>query len=207
MSSLIRPRWPARWTLAWGAEVVATADYPPDLYVPDRAILRRATAGRPPPSVEQRAAYGRCGADTARVLRTLSLSSRRQDSPWPRRCSSRSDLAVDQARGLELLDTFDPRERHVSGDRSAPPDVIVLAGGGGSATSRLVQVVAKLTSVPMGPYAVIGGLAVSCRLAQAHRATGDVDTLVETTSPTASNGSRRPSATETPTQERSRSTA
>jgi hypothetical protein len=73
----------------------------------------------------------------------------------------------------------------VSGDRTLPPDVIVLAGGAGSVTSRLVQVVAKLTSVPMGPYAVIGGLAVSCRLAQAHRATGDVDTLVETTSPTA----------------------
>jgi hypothetical protein len=64
--------------------------------------------------------------------------------------------------------------------------VIVLAGGDGSVTGRLVQVVAKLTSVDMGPYAVIGGLAVSCRLAQAHRATGDVDTLVETTSPTAS---------------------
>lgn len=73
----------------------------------------------------------------------------------------------------------------MSGDRSAPPEVIVLAGGDGSVTSRLVQVVAKLTSVRMGPYAVIGGLAVSCRLAQAHRATGDVDTLVETTNPTA----------------------
>lgn len=67
----------------------------------------------------------------------------------------------------------------MSGDRSAQPDVIVHAGGDGSVTSRLVQVVAKLTSVQMGPYAVIGGLAVSCRLAQAHRATGDVDTLVE----------------------------
>jgi hypothetical protein len=63
--------------------------------------------------------------------------------------------------------------------------VIVLAGGDGSVTSRLLQVVAKLSSVPLGPYAVIGGLAVSCRLAHAHRATGDVDTLVETTSPTA----------------------
>ena len=73
----------------------------------------------------------------------------------------------------------------MSGDRSAQPDVFVLAGGDGSVTSRLLQVVAKLSSVQMGPYAVIGGLAVSCRLAQAHRATGDIDTLVESTSPTA----------------------
>ena len=66
----------------------------------------------------------------------------------------------------------------MSGDRTLPPEVIVLAAGDGSVTTRLVQVVAKLTSVRMGPYAVIGGLAVSCRLAQAQNDTGTANSGV-----------------------------
>lgn len=37
----------------------------------------------------------------------------------------------------------------------------------------------------LGLYALIGGLAVMCRLAAVHRATQDVDTVTETTAPTA----------------------
>jgi hypothetical protein len=92
--------------LAWGAEVVATADYPPDLYVPDRAILRRATAGPPPQTIEERAA-------TVAVAPTPLVCSEPSELtmaglPVAQALFVALDLAVDQARGLELLDTFNP---------------------------------------------------------------------------------------------------
>lgn len=92
--------------LAWGAEVVATADYPPDLYVPDRAVLRRATAGPPPQTIEQRAA-------TVAVAPTPLVCSEPSELmtaglPVAQALFVALDLAVDKARGLELLDTFDP---------------------------------------------------------------------------------------------------
>jgi hypothetical protein len=93
--------------LAWGAEVVATADYPPDLYVSDRAILRRATAGPPPPSIEQRAA-------TIAVAPTPLVCSEPSELttaglPVAQALFVALDLAIDKARGLELLDTFNPQ--------------------------------------------------------------------------------------------------
>ena len=93
--------------LAWGAEVVATADYPPDLYVPDRAILRRATAGPPPSSVEQRAA-------TVAVAPTPLVCSEPSELtaaglPVAQALFVALDLAIDKARGLELLATFNPQ--------------------------------------------------------------------------------------------------
>lgn len=62
---------------------------------------------------------------------------------------------------------------------------IVLAGDAGSNTARLVRVTARLATVELGPHALIGGLAVMCRLAAVHRATQDIDTVTETTAPTA----------------------
>lgn len=62
---------------------------------------------------------------------------------------------------------------------------IVLAGDVDGVAARLVQATARLTGLELGPHALIGGLAVMCRLAAVHRATQDVDTVTETTAPTA----------------------
>ncbi|MCU0268059.1 MAG: nucleotidyl transferase AbiEii/AbiGii toxin family protein [Acidimicrobiales bacterium] len=60
---------------------------------------------------------------------------------------------------------------------------VVLAGDADAA--RLVRAAAQLARAGLGPHALIGGLAVMCRLAAVHRATHDVDTVTETTAPTA----------------------
>lgn len=62
---------------------------------------------------------------------------------------------------------------------------IVLAGDVDGAAARLVHATARLADADLGPHALIGGLAVMCRLAAAHRVTQDVDTVTETTVPTA----------------------
>ncbi len=62
---------------------------------------------------------------------------------------------------------------------------ISLAGDADGNTARLVRVASRLAEVNLGPYALVGGLAVMCRLAAVHRATQDVDAVIETTSPTA----------------------
>ncbi len=67
----------------------------------------------------------------------------------------------------------------MSGDR------IVLAGDRDGAAARLVQVTARLGETTLGPHALIGGLAVMCRLAAVHRATQDVDAVAEVTEPSA----------------------
>lgn len=43
----------------------------------------------------------------------------------------------------------------------------------------LVRAAARLAEADLGAYAVVGGLAVSARLGRAHRATADVDTVVD----------------------------
>lgn len=58
---------------------------------------------------------------------------------------------------------------------------IVLAGDADGEAARLVRTTARLAGVDLGPHALIGGLAVMCRLAAVHRATHDVDTVTETT--------------------------
>lgn len=67
----------------------------------------------------------------------------------------------------------------MSGERTT------LAADADGNTARLVRVTAQLADVDLGPHALIGGLAVMCRLAAVHRATQDVDTVTETTVPTA----------------------
>jgi hypothetical protein len=67
----------------------------------------------------------------------------------------------------------------VSGDR------IVLAGDADGKAAGLVRATARLADADLGDHALIGGLAVMCRLAAVHRATQDVDTVTETTAPTA----------------------
>lgn len=61
----------------------------------------------------------------------------------------------------------------------------MIAGDADGAVSRLVSATARLTNIGLRRFAVIGGLAVTCRLATAHRATQDIDTVAETTEPPA----------------------
>ena len=56
----------------------------------------------------------------------------------------------------------------------APP--VLLAG---EAMSGLVRAIAQMSSADLGPYAIVGGIAVAARLGQAHRVTRDVDTVVD----------------------------
>lgn len=67
----------------------------------------------------------------------------------------------------------------MSGDR------VVLAGDADGVAAHLVRATARLADAGLGPHALIGGLAVMCRLAAVHRATGDVDTVTDSTAPTA----------------------
>lgn len=62
---------------------------------------------------------------------------------------------------------------------------IVLAGDADGNAARLVRATARLEGANLGPHALVGGLAVMCRLAAVHRATQDVDTVTETTTPSA----------------------
>ncbi len=48
---------------------------------------------------------------------------------------------------------------------------------------RLVRAAAKVAGANLGSYAIIGGVAVSARLGQAHRATADIDTVVDDLTP------------------------
>lgn len=59
-------------------------------------------------------------------------------------------------------------------------EIVVLEG---AAMVPLTRAVAALTRAGLDRFAVIGGVAVTARLAQAHRATVDVDTVVDETRP------------------------
>ena len=59
-------------------------------------------------------------------------------------------------------------------------EAIVLPG---AAMVPLVCAVAQLRAAGLDRYAVVGGVAVTARLGQAHRATNDVDTVVDETRP------------------------
>lgn len=76
----------------------------------------------------------------------------------------------------------------MAGSRKTSPvsgELIILAGAEGGNAARLVHATAQLGTAQLGLHALIGGLAVMCRLAAVHRVTQDVDTVVETTVPTA----------------------
>ncbi len=53
----------------------------------------------------------------------------------------------------------------------------------GEAMVRLVCAAAKIAGANLGSYAIIGGVAVSARLGQAHRATADIDAVVDDLTP------------------------
>lgn len=59
-------------------------------------------------------------------------------------------------------------------------DLVILPG---DAMLPLVRAVAALADAGLGRYTVVGGVAVAARLNQAHRATADVDTVVDETTP------------------------
>jgi hypothetical protein len=48
----------------------------------------------------------------------------------------------------------------------------------GHPAAALVRAVGSIARAPVGPYAIVGGVAVAVRLGTAHRATTDVDTVV-----------------------------
>ena len=58
---------------------------------------------------------------------------------------------------------------------------IVLRGG--DETPDLLRAAARVVDAAPGPVAIIGGVAVTCRLAFAHRATTDLDTVVDEHTP------------------------
>lgn len=49
----------------------------------------------------------------------------------------------------------------------------------GDAMAPLVRTLAKVAEANLGSFAVIGGVAVTARLGRAHRATADIDTVVD----------------------------
>lgn len=49
----------------------------------------------------------------------------------------------------------------------------------GDAMAPLVRTLAKVAAANLGSFAVIGGVAVTARLGRAHRATADIDTVVD----------------------------
>jgi hypothetical protein len=94
---------------AYGAAVGSRSDYPPDLYVPDEGILRRATRllGAAPDHDSRTA--------TLRVAPVPMVCAYRVDSPdtrWPlaQPLFVALDLAQDPGRGREILDAWTPAE-------------------------------------------------------------------------------------------------
>jgi hypothetical protein len=61
-------------------------------------------------------------------------------------------------------------------------DRIILRGG--PDTAELLRTAARVVAAGAGQIAIIGGLAVTCRLTYAHRATTDVNTVAEERTPT-----------------------
>jgi hypothetical protein len=53
----------------------------------------------------------------------------------------------------------------------------------GPAMVPLVRAISAVVESDLGAYAIVGGIAVTARLGHAHRATNDVDTVVDETTP------------------------
>ncbi|MCR6489899.1 hypothetical protein M8542_44515 [Amycolatopsis sp. OK19-0408] len=96
----------------YGAPISARADHPPDFYVPDQSVLRRATR------LLGTAAEGPARAARIRVAPTPLVCARRVDAtawanePWPLAgpLFVALDLAQDPGRGREVLDMWTPEE-------------------------------------------------------------------------------------------------
>lgn len=99
--------------IAYGAPVSVSGAYPPDLYVPDRATLLRATQllGLAP-SRPQRAATIRLAPVQLVTGRRVHLNQRAK-TPWPlvHPLFVALDLAQDPGRGAEVLAAWDPPDR------------------------------------------------------------------------------------------------
>jgi len=67
-----------------------------------------------------------------------------------------------------------PRSSAVSGE----PPIVSLVADPARMLERLVRALDTIDQAGMGEWCLIGGVAVMCRLAEAHRVTQDLDTLV-----------------------------
>ena len=62
---------------------------------------------------------------------------------------------------------------------------VELAGDSDGRTARLVRAAARLADADLAPHALVGGLAVMCRLSAVHRVTQDIDAVTEAGAPSA----------------------
>ena len=168
---------PADWVLTdtqaallLGAPVIASAEGPPDFYVPQQSIADAAVSHFGP-------ARGRPvrRSDPSAMLASIRTSRsgehhRVSVSPIP---SSLRSTSRTIGRGVERSwrpGTRLPSEWSVSGES------VVLVAEVDSvpyrAVGRLAEVAPRLP-----PFALIGGFAIIVRLGQTHRATNDVDTV------------------------------
>lgn len=95
--------------VAWGAPLAVDGSYPPDFYVPSAAVLRSATRqfGRPEPGVERA-----CTVSVAPVRYVCASRVTRPAESWPitTHVITALDLAIDQARGREVLENWRPAD-------------------------------------------------------------------------------------------------
>jgi hypothetical protein len=95
---------------AWGMPVAARGDYPPDFYVPTDSTLRRAVAHLG----DADGAAGRACTVAVAPVRLVCLHrhdlSQLTGEVWPiaNHIVVALDIATDKARGLEVLEQWDP---------------------------------------------------------------------------------------------------
>ena len=109
------PGWALTETVAAGAlgmPVVARGDYPPDFYVPSQTALDRTRRilGDAAPSDGRACTVAVAPVRVACLRRTIPPAGQR--SPWPlaNHIVVALDIAQDKARGLEILDGWNPIE-------------------------------------------------------------------------------------------------
>jgi hypothetical protein len=109
-----RPGWAAAGTTgaaAWGAPLVIGSDYPPDFYVRTMAELRQATLRFGEPSRSEDRACTIAAAPTPLVC--VDRFQRRDEwGQWPfaHGLFAALDLAQDRARGVEILESWNPED-------------------------------------------------------------------------------------------------
>ncbi|MGH8952961.1 MAG: hypothetical protein ACRDX9_16280 [Acidimicrobiia bacterium] len=109
------PGWALTETVAAGAlgmPVVARGDYPPDFYVPSQAALDRARSilGDAAPSESRACTVAVAPVRVACLRRAIPPTGAR--TPWPltNHIVVALDIAQDKARGLEIVDDWNPTE-------------------------------------------------------------------------------------------------
>lgn len=111
LGNLAAPGWALTDTVAaqvWGAPVVARGDYPPDFYVPDSSVLRRAvrTLGRSPEPEDRACTVAVPPAPVACRHRVHSDVG----YPLASHVVVALDLSLDRARGVEALRSWRPKD-------------------------------------------------------------------------------------------------